>query len=219
LELAEARILIDLGDIARDQGYFTHAIAQYQAFLVRFDERGEVRLLPDALGGIASALAGGGYDEVALPLFDTASRLRERAGYHLLLPTDLSRHEQEMAAATDRLGAEVAADILHFWREQPFASLLRLALSVAPDDDERPGDVEPAIDFTLREQEVLALLLQSLTDREIASALHVSPRTVNWHVRRILGKLGTTSRRDAIARARRAAPPAPPLARARPHRT
>jgi non-specific serine/threonine protein kinase len=219
LELAEARILIDLGDIARDQGYFTHAIAQYQAFLVRFDERGEVRLLPDALGGIGSALAGGGYDEVALPLFDTASRLRERAGYHLLLPTDLSRHEQEMAAATDRLGAEVAADILHFWREQPFASLLRLALSVAPDDDERPGDVEPAIDFTLREQEVLALLLQSLTDREIASALHVSPRTVNWHVRRILGKLGTTSRRDAIARARRAAPQAPLLARARPHRT
>ena len=52
LELAEARILIDLGDIARDQGYFTHAIAQYQAFLLRFDERGEVRLLADALGGV-----------------------------------------------------------------------------------------------------------------------------------------------------------------------
>lgn len=214
LEQAEARILIDLGDISRDQRYYTHAIAQYQAFLLRFDERGEVRLLADALGGIASALAATGYDEVALPLFDTASRLRERTGYHLLLPTDLSRHEQEMAAATARLGAESAAGILGVWHEQPFASILRLALSIAPDEDERPGQAAPAIDLTPREEEVLFLLLQSLTDREIAAALHVSPRTVSWHVRHILDKLGASSRRDAIARARHAGLPAPPAARA-----
>ncbi|MDQ2652089.1 MAG: LuxR C-terminal-related transcriptional regulator [Chloroflexota bacterium] len=222
LEQAEARILIDLGDIARDQGYYTHAIARYQAFLLRFDERGEVRLLADALGGIASALAATGYDEVALPLFDTASRLRERTGYHLLLPTDLSRHEQEMAAATARLGAETAASILGVWHEQPFASMLRLALSIAPEEDERPGQTAPAIDLTPREEEVLYLLLQSLTDREIAAALHVSPRTVSWHVRHILDKLGASTRRDAIARARRAGLPAPPAARAasrRPDRT
>jgi excisionase family DNA binding protein len=214
LELAEARILIDLGDIARDQGYFTHAIAQYQAFLMRFDGRGEVRLLPDALGGIASALAATGHDEVALPLFDTASRLRERTGYHLLLPTDLTRHEQEMAAATARLGAETAAAILGVWHEQPFASILRLALSIAPEEDERPGKTAPAIALTPREEEVLYLLLQSLTDRGIAAALHVSPRTVSWHVRHILDKLGVTTRRDAIAQARRAGHPAPPAAHA-----
>ena len=214
LELAEARILIDLGDTARDRGYFTHAIAQYQAFLLRFDERGEVRLLPDALGGIASALAAGGADGVALPLFDAASRLRERTGYHLLLPTDLSRHEQEMAAVAERLVAEQAEGILGVWRDQPFASLLRLALSFAPDIDERPGQAEPIIDLTRREEEVLSLLLQSLTDREIAEALHVSPRTVSWHVRHILEKLDATSRRDAIARARRAGLPAPAAAHA-----
>jgi excisionase family DNA binding protein len=214
LEQAEARILIDLGDIARDQGYFTHAIAQYQAFLLRFDDRGEVRLLADALGGIASALAATGYDEVALPLFDTASRLRERTGYHLLLPTDLSRHEQEMAATTARLGAATAAGILGVWHEQPFASILRLALSIAPEEDERPGPAEPAIDLTSREEEVLYLLLQSLTDREIATALHVSPRTVSWHVRHILDKLGASSRRDAVVRARRTGLPAPPAAHA-----
>ncbi len=218
LELAEARILIDLGDIARDQGYFTHAIAQYQAFLMRFDGQGEVRLLPDALGGIASALAASGLDEIALPLFDTASRLRERTGYHLLLPTDLSRHEQEMAAAIERLGAETAASILGVWHEQPFASILRLALSIAPDEDERPGKAEPAIDLTPREEEVLSLLLQSLTDREIAATLHVSPRTVSWHVRHLLEKLDATSRRDAIVRARQAGLPAPPAARATPRR-
>jgi DNA-binding CsgD family transcriptional regulator len=209
LELTEARVLIDLGDIARDQGYFTHAIAQYQAFLLKFDERGEVRLLADALSGIASALASGGNDEIALPLFDAASRLRERTGYHLLLPTDLSRHEQEMAAATERLGADASADILRIWRDQPFESLLRLALSVAPHDDELTGEAEPVIDLTRREEEVLSLLLQSLTDREIAEALHVSPRTVSWHVQNILAKLGASSRRDAITRARQTGLPAP----------
>jgi non-specific serine/threonine protein kinase len=214
LELAEARILIDLGDIARDQGYHTHAIAQYQAFLLRLDERGEVRLLADALGGIASALAARGNDEIALPLFDTASRLRERTGYHLLLPTDLSRHEQEMASARERLGEAAATDILSLWRDQPLEAMLRLALSVAPDDDERPGPAAPVIEFTRREEEVLLLLLQSLTDREIAAALHVSPRTVSWHVRHILGKLGATSRREAVTLARQAGLPAPPAARA-----
>ncbi len=218
LEQAEARILIDLGDIARDQGYSTHAIARYQAFLLRFDDRGEVRLLADALGGIASALAATGNDAVALPLFDAASRLRERTGYHLLLPTDLSRHEQELAAATERLGAETAANILGVWHEQPFASILRLALSIAPEEDERPDRDAPAVDLTPREEEVLHLLRQSLTDREIAAALHVSPRTVSWHVRHILEKLGASTRRDAIARARRAGLPAPAAARASPRK-
>jgi DNA-binding CsgD family transcriptional regulator len=213
LELAEARILIDLGDIARDQGYYTHATAQYQAFLLRFNDRGEVRLLADALGGIASALAAEGRDEIALPLLDAASRLRERTGYHLLLPTDLARHEQDMAASVQRLGSEVTESILRVWREQPFESLLRLALSITSDDDEPSGQELPAIDLTRREEEILSLLLQSRTDREIAEMLHVSPRTVSWHVRHLLEKLGATSRRDAVVRARRFGIPVPLTAR------
>ena len=166
---------------------------------------------------LASALAAGGNDEIALPLFDTASRLREHTGYHLLLPTDLSRHQQEMAAVTERLGADVAENILRVWRDQPFESIMRLALSVAPDDDERPGQDGQPIELTRREEEVLFLLLKSLTDREIAAALNVSPRTVSWHVRHILEKLGATSRREAIALARRAGLPAPAAAHATSH--
>lgn len=210
LEQAEARILIDLGDIARDQGDNAQAIARYQTLLRQFDDRGEVRLLADALGGIAGALAAAGHDEVALPLFDAASRLRERTGYHLLLPTDFSRHEQAMAAATARLGAETAARILAVWRDQPFAAILQLALSIPPDADDRREAALLGVELTPREAEVFSLLLQSLTDREIAAALHVSPRTASWHVRHILEKLGASSRRDAIARARRAG--LPPLA-------
>ena len=40
------------------------------------------------------------------------------------------------------------------------------------------------------------------TDQEIASALFLSLRTVNWHVSSILAKLDCTSRREAVVRAR-----------------
>jgi LuxR family maltose regulon positive regulatory protein len=58
--------------------------------------------------------------------------------------------------------------------------------------------------LTRRERDVLALLAEQRTDREIAEALFLSLRTVNWHVRSILGKLGVNSRREAVARARAA---------------
>jgi DNA-binding NarL/FixJ family response regulator len=56
--------------------------------------------------------------------------------------------------------------------------------------------------LTPREQDVLRLVAQARTDREIAAALFLSPRTVNAHVASILGKLGVANRRAAAARAR-----------------
>jgi DNA-binding NarL/FixJ family response regulator len=53
-----------------------------------------------------------------------------------------------------------------------------------------------------REQEVLRLLAGGLTDRAIAEALTISPRTVESHVGSILGKLGVRNRADAARRHR-----------------
>ena len=54
-------------------------------------------------------------------------------------------------------------------------------------------------DLTGREREVLALLLQGLSNRQIASELIVSHSTVKFHVSSILGKLGAASRTEAVA--------------------
>jgi DNA-binding NarL/FixJ family response regulator len=51
--------------------------------------------------------------------------------------------------------------------------------------------------LTSRESEVLRLLVEGRTDREIAAHLFISPRTVSVHVARILEKLGTPSRSAA----------------------
>jgi DNA-binding CsgD family transcriptional regulator len=57
--------------------------------------------------------------------------------------------------------------------------------------------------LTARQQDVLALLAEGLTTARIAQQLYLSPRTVDNHVAQILARLGVTSRRDAVATARR----------------
>jgi DNA-binding NarL/FixJ family response regulator len=57
---------------------------------------------------------------------------------------------------------------------------------------------DPALGtLTTRELEVLRLLVEGLTDREIAGSLTVSPRTVETHVSSVLHKLGARNRAEA----------------------
>lgn len=55
-----------------------------------------------------------------------------------------------------------------------------------------------------RENDVLRMLADGLTDREIAQALVISPRTVETHVSNILHKLGVRKRAEAAQRYREA---------------
>lgn len=53
--------------------------------------------------------------------------------------------------------------------------------------------------FTEREEEVLALLIQGATNREIAAHLTVSEGTVKKHIANICNKLGVKSRTQVVA--------------------
>lgn len=59
-----------------------------------------------------------------------------------------------------------------------------------------------APELTLREEVVLRMLADGLTNREIAAELGISPHTVKDHVSSIYRRLEATNRASAIMRAR-----------------
>jgi DNA-binding NarL/FixJ family response regulator len=64
------------------------------------------------------------------------------------------------------------------------------------------GGDSDLMNLSPRENDVLAMLADGLTDREIATALTISPRTVETHVSNILHKLTVRNRAEAAQRYR-----------------
>ncbi|WAL62343.1 response regulator transcription factor [Thermocoleostomius sinensis] len=79
-------------------------------------------------------------------------------------------------------------------------------LRVRPNDSEEPRLPDAiatqvallTLDLTPREQEVLAVLVQGLSNIQIGERLHLSPRTVEKHVSSLLRKTDTNNRAELV---------------------
>ncbi len=134
-----------------------------------------------------------------------------RQGEATLLAGDRRAAAQRLAAAhatARRLRATPLAREI-----EELAAVHRVSL----DDPGRPpavaaSDPAAALGLTAREMEVLALIAQGLTNREIGDALVISQRTADVHVSRIFAKLDVHNRVSAVAAAHRAGVLAAPRA-------
>jgi DNA-binding NarL/FixJ family response regulator len=72
----------------------------------------------------------------------------------------------------------------------------------APEVEAEPSPAH-RLGLTPREHEVLLLVAEGRTNREIGSELYMSEKTASVHVSRILAKLGVSSRVEAAAVAHR----------------
>ena len=182
------------GDLNRATGYFWESLS-----LV--DQHGDRRDLPDALAGLADVAARQMDYERAARLYGATDRLRREIGAHAdvsdhaITPELLGLTRTALGPDTFRLMWEAGATL-------PLREVIAGALIVEtpPDMSARPpalANAGPDAGLTPRELEVLRLLSQGLSDREIAALLSISPRTVSGHVTNLLNKLGVDSRTAA----------------------
>ena len=81
---------------------------------------------------------------------------------------------------------------------------LRLTEQVTTVAEPEPSPTAAAsLGLTQRETEVLALVAEGRTNRQIGQALFITPKTASLHVSRILAKLGVNGRGEAAAIAHR----------------
>ena len=125
------------------------------------------------------------FQRIGAPFEASQARIELATSLAALGRTELA--EREATTALDRLlelGAEAEAERAR--------RLLELSIRGGDDGRRLPG-------ITRREREVLALLAEGLTNRQIAERLVVSEHTVHRHVTNILRKLDLSSRTAAAA--------------------
>ena len=157
------------------------------------------RLLGHALAS-ADVPAARTHLEAALAAFTQAGIPYRAAQTRLLLAQVLGRNDREVAGAEARAALSVFEDLGAGRDADAAAALLRdLGIKAARTGPKNLGRL------TKREQEVLALLGEGLSNPEIARRLFLSRKTVEHHVARILSKLGLRGRAEAAALAARGA--------------
>lgn len=103
------------------------------------------------------------------------------------------RREGHRVEAREHL--RTAHDLLSTMGLEAFAERARRELS-ATGETARKRTVETIDELTAQEVQIARLARDGFSNPEIGTRLFLSPRTVEWHLRKVFGKLGISSRRQ-----------------------
>jgi ATP/maltotriose-dependent transcriptional regulator MalT len=190
-------LALDLGDAVRAEDWARDATE-----IARSQDLSDRRIEGYVQATLGAALVGRGDVDKGGRLLDAGlDRMRDGAQPFLLV-------EVLVAAATahrghgDRRGADgLVAEAQTLVDRCTDPGVLRDKVAAATAGPGARGGGRP-FDLTDRELDVLQLLDQGFSKREVADELFVSYNTVHTHARAIYRKLGASSRSEAIARAR-----------------
>jgi non-specific serine/threonine protein kinase len=194
-----------LAMVAGESGDVTGAAAACRESLDAWTQVGMKEGVTGALAGVATLAATLGRQELAARLFGAADHLAAAIGYRLPLPqrdvVDRARaavrhalgdagYDAALAAGRGLSPADAVAAAAAF-AEEALTGETTSGVSAPRQRDENPAGL------TRRELEVLRLLAEGRSDREIGETLSISRATAARHVANILLKLDVNSRTQA----------------------
>jgi NarL family two-component system response regulator LiaR len=152
-------------------------------------------LMPEMGGAEAARLIRERYPQVqviALTSFQEKELVRE------VLQAGAISYLLKNVSADDLAAAIVEA---HAGRSTLAPEAIQALLQADAPATSREEDLAATYDLTPREQEVLALMVEGLSNPQIAERLVISRSTAKAHVSNILSKLGVSNRAEAISMA------------------
>lgn len=208
-QFGKAGILLGQGKIAVRRNNLTEGMNLLTQALFILRQMGSRRLMADVVDALAAAAATDKRYTDAARLIGSTTTMREGHQIGIThrskteindLLTELHRQmgESGFTEAFDtgkRLTLENAVDEAIEVAQAIVASEAERIARARAETEVSAGDAAAdELGLTPREREVLNLLALGLSDKEIADALYISPRTAMTHVGNILSKLGVNKR-------------------------
>jgi predicted ATPase/class 3 adenylate cyclase/DNA-binding CsgD family transcriptional regulator len=189
---ARARVAIahgELGGAERDAHDALSGAAEVEAYL----------LIPDTLECLATLAGEAGSHREAARLLGAAHAIRQRMGSMRFKVWDAG-YESSVAALRDAMDEQ---DFESAWAEGAALSIEEAIAYAQRGRGERKRPTSGWASLTPTERDVVRLVSEGLPNKDIATRLFVSPRTVQTHLTHVYTKLGLTSRVQLVQEAAR----------------
>jgi len=203
LPISQARVYLAQGDTSAALAVLAPYRQQVEAKNWQ-DERLKVMVL-QAVALYAAALGADGEKDKAVQLLDEALALAEPGGFiRIFVDEGAPMAQLLLEAASHGVMPDYIGKLLAVFEaeEQPVLA----GLAASPGKSEDKPDLPPAQPLieplSQRELEVLRLIAQGLSNREISERLFLALSTVKGHNLNIFDKLQVQRRTEAVARAR-----------------
>jgi predicted ATPase/DNA-binding CsgD family transcriptional regulator len=190
-----AQALGTVAAAACEQGDLQYAARCYDETLTHWLDCSDGRGIAGTIAGVAGLALARGQSDLAVRLIGASWALRDELGvryvaHHLYA-------EQVQAETRARLSDHAFATAWSDGRQWSLDHTVAETRSILIPPTLKSSAVDRVL--TPREVEVLRLIANGRSDREIAHALGVSPRTIQTHVNGVFAKLGANTRAEAVA--------------------
>ncbi len=201
-----ALALANAGQLALEGNDLSRAWSLYRESLFHASSAGNLWLVSDALAGLAGVAARSGDASRAARWLGAAQGICDTLG-----TPSVPHHEQSARSLAWARAGLSTQDVESAWTAgqsltpsevtEEAAGWIPASTVPSPPAPKAPARLSNPMGLTARELEVLRLLAEGKSSREIGAELFISHRTASTHVANIFSKLGVDNRAAAVAKA------------------